>query len=101
MPSESDKRSDKQREKSAGGEENGLNESSTLPTTQSDAHETGPELQEKSPKESQILDACQRRDIQALQALAESPGGFVTDEIRQRACEFVQLGPGYLMMLLR
>lgn len=40
----------------------------------------------KSPKEDTIRDACRRRDIEELQSLAESPGGFVTDELRQEAC---------------
>lgn len=43
-------------------------------------------LNEKSPKEEAIWDACRRRDIKELQSLAESPGGFVTDELRQEAC---------------
>lgn len=41
----------------------------------------------RSPKEDEVLDACTRRDIEHLQALALSPGGFVTDELRQQACE--------------
>ena len=38
-------------------------------------------------KEQEIIDACRRRDIEALQALADSPGGFISDELRQQACE--------------
>ncbi|CAN8103140.1 unnamed protein product [Discula destructiva] len=35
--------------------------------------------------EDDIRDACRRRDITDLQALAEAPGGFQTDELRQEA----------------
>lgn len=38
-------------------------------------------------KAQEIIDACRRRDIEGLQALAESPGGFIRDELRQQACE--------------
>lgn len=41
----------------------------------------------RDPKEDEILEACSRRDIAALQSLALSIGGFMTDELRQRACE--------------
>ncbi|KAJ0117884.1 gtpase-activating protein gyp10 [Diaporthe amygdali] len=41
------------------------------------------ELQEIKARE--VIDACRRRDIESLQALAESPGGFLTDELRQQA----------------
>ena len=41
----------------------------------------------ESPKIGKILDACRRRDIEELQSLAESPGGFMTDGLRQQACE--------------
>ncbi|KXX82128.1 GTPase-activating protein gyp10 [Madurella mycetomatis] len=36
-------------------------------------------------KRAAILEACRRRDLSALRALAESPGGFLTDSIRQQA----------------
>ncbi|KAK4166008.1 GTPase-activating protein gyp10 [Cladorrhinum sp. PSN259] len=36
-------------------------------------------------KETAILQACQSRDLEALASLAESPGGFLTDTIRQEA----------------
>ena len=39
-----------------------------------------------SEKEVAILKACQWRDIEALKGHAESPGGFMTDAIRQEAC---------------
>lgn len=39
-------------------------------------------------KEVQIFDACHRRDIEELQALAQSSGGFLTDELRQQACKY-------------
>jgi transposase len=38
-------------------------------------------------KKEEILEACRRRDLSALRALAESPGGFLTDSIRQQACK--------------
>ncbi|ROW05668.1 hypothetical protein VMCG_05271 [Cytospora schulzeri] len=38
-----------------------------------------------SAKRDKILDACRRRDIEELQSLAESPGGFLTDGLRQQA----------------
>lgn len=41
----------------------------------------------RDPKEDEILEACCRRDIAALQSLALSTGGFITDELRQQACE--------------
>lgn len=43
--------------------------------------------QEHLKKEAKIRDACKRRDIQELQALAQSSGGFLTDELRQQACK--------------
>ncbi|ROW02204.1 hypothetical protein VSDG_02463 [Cytospora chrysosperma] len=36
-------------------------------------------------KREKILDACRRRDIEELQSLAESPGGLLTDALRQHA----------------
>ncbi|PSR83694.1 rab-GTPase-TBC domain-domain-containing protein [Coniella lustricola] len=36
-------------------------------------------------KKKAIRDACRRRDIQELESLAQSPAGFVTDELRQEA----------------
>ncbi|KAL2200395.1 rab-GTPase-TBC domain-containing protein [Corynascus similis CBS 632.67] len=36
-------------------------------------------------KKTAILEACSCRDLDALRALAESPGGFLTDTIRQQA----------------
>lgn len=38
-------------------------------------------------KHTRILDACKRRDIDDLQSLAISRGGFLTDAIRCQACE--------------
>ncbi|KAL2189526.1 hypothetical protein L209DRAFT_769652 [Thermothelomyces heterothallicus CBS 203.75] len=38
-------------------------------------------------KKEVILKACSSRDLDALRALAESPGGFLTDSIRQQACK--------------
>lgn len=49
-----------------------------------------PDLPEKTPlKQDEILDACRRRDIAELQRLADAPGGFLSDELRQQACEIV------------
>ncbi|GAB1318799.1 GTPase-activating protein gyp8 [Madurella fahalii] len=36
-------------------------------------------------KREAIFEACRQRDLGALRALAESPGGFLTDSIRQQA----------------
>ncbi|KAK3352347.1 rab-GTPase-TBC domain-containing protein [Lasiosphaeria hispida] len=36
-------------------------------------------------KEHNILEACRRRNLGDLRILAESPGGFLTDKIRQQA----------------
>jgi hypothetical protein len=38
-------------------------------------------------KKKAILEACSQRDLDALRALAESRGGFLTDSIRQQACK--------------
>lgn len=40
-------------------------------------------------KKDAILEACRQRDLGALRALAESPGGFLTDDIRQQACKLM------------
>lgn len=37
-------------------------------------------------KESAIMSACAQSDILSLKALAESEGGFLTDDLRRRAC---------------
>ncbi|KAI3394211.1 hypothetical protein diail_3026 [Diaporthe ilicicola] len=49
----------------------------------SDVADSNAQLQELKTRE--IVDACRRRDIENLQALAESPGGFMTDTLRQQA----------------
>ncbi|KAK3905452.1 rab-GTPase-TBC domain-containing protein [Staphylotrichum tortipilum] len=36
-------------------------------------------------KKEEILEACRFRDLDALRALAESPGGFISDVLRQQA----------------
>lgn len=41
-----------------------------------------PELEKKLA----IEDACAQSDISSLKALAESAGGFLTDDIRRQAC---------------
>lgn len=51
--------------------------------------EDEPKLVIRNPKEDAILDACHRRDIAALQSLAISTGGFVTDKLRQQACKLL------------
>jgi hypothetical protein len=40
------------------------------------------------PKAQAIRAACERRDIPALVDLAQSPGGFLDDELRVLACTF-------------
>jgi hypothetical protein len=42
-------------------------------------------------KAHKITEACRRRDIEGLQALAESPGGFIRNELRQQACKLCDL----------
>lgn len=55
------------------------------------ADETKPrdddEAELRKAKAQVILDACQRRDLDALRDLAISDGGFLSDTLRQRACE--------------
>lgn len=60
---------------------------SRSPRSSAKITDSNAELQEVKARE--IIDACRRRDIESLQALAESPGGFITDELRQQACELV------------
>lgn len=55
------------------------------PRSQPGAAESNAQLEEL--KAQEIVDACRRRDIEGLQALAESPGGFIRDGLRQQACE--------------
>ncbi len=38
-------------------------------------------------KKATILEACRTGDLDSLRALAESPGGFLADSIRQQACK--------------
>ncbi|KAL1854375.1 GTPase-activating protein gyp8 [Diaporthe australafricana] len=56
---------------------------STSPRSPADVSDSNAHLQELKARE--IIDACRRRDIEGLQALAESPGGFITDNLRQQA----------------
>lgn len=55
------------------------------------ADETKPrdddEAEYRKAKAQVILDACQRRDLDALRDLAISEGGFLSDSLRQRTCE--------------
>jgi hypothetical protein len=37
-------------------------------------------------KVAEIHDACERRDVALLRSHAESTGGLINDELRQRAC---------------
>lgn len=39
-------------------------------------------------RQARILDACRRRDIDDLQAIAISNGGFISDKIRSQACKW-------------
>lgn len=38
-------------------------------------------------KKQAILEACERKDLDRLRFLAESPGGFLSDAIRQQTCK--------------
>ncbi|KAG8166933.1 hypothetical protein KVR01_002622 [Diaporthe batatas] len=53
------------------------------PQTQPEITDSTAQMEEV--KAQQIIDACRRRDLEGLQALAESPGGFIRDELRQQA----------------
>lgn len=55
-------------------------------TPPNESSEDEPKQSVRDPKEDEILEACDRRDIAALQSYALSNGGFMTDELRQRAC---------------
>ncbi|KAK0671076.1 putative TBC1 domain family member 20 [Cercophora samala] len=46
---------------------------------------TNPKDEAAEQKKREILEACKARDFAALRALAASPGGFLTDTIRQQA----------------
>lgn len=78
-------------------EEKTNHEPSRSPRSQPDVTESSDQLEEL--KAQEITEACRRRDIEGLQALAESPGGFIRDELRQQACESVRwlLKPGTLL----
>lgn len=69
-------------------EEKSNGDPSRSPPSQPEVTESNAQLEELKARE--IIDACRRRDIEGLQALAESPGGFIRDELRQQACEFVR-----------
>jgi len=49
-----------------------------------DAHADGGGVEDKK---QAILHACRTRDLARLRALAESPGGFLSDDLRQQACK--------------
>lgn len=66
-------------------DENGNHDLSRSPQPQPEAKDKNAQAEELKARE--IIDACRRRDIEGLQALAESPGGFIRDELRQQACE--------------
>lgn len=57
---------------------------------QSHPEDTDSNAQLEESKAQEIVEACRRRDIEGLQALAESPGGFIRDDLRQQACEFLR-----------
>lgn len=69
-------------------EEKSNGDPSRSPPSQPEVTESNAQLEELKARE--IIDACRRRDIEGLQALAESPGGFIRDELRQQACEFMR-----------
>ena len=48
-----------------------------------DAHADGGGVDDKK---QAILHACRTRDLARLRSLAESPGGFLSDDLRQQAC---------------
>lgn len=64
-------------------EEKSNGDPSRSPPSQPEVTESNAQLEELKARE--IIDACRRRDIEGLQALAESPGGFIRDELRQQA----------------
>lgn len=43
-------------------------------------------------KRSQILKACEDRDMDALASLAASQGGFLDDDTRRFVCKFKERG---------
>lgn len=69
-------------------EEKSNGDPSRSPRSQPEITESNAQLEEI--KALEIIDACRRRDIEGLQALAEFPGGFIRDELRQQACEFAR-----------
>lgn len=44
----------------------------------------------KTNKIHEIETACTQKDIAQLRRLADSAGGFITDDVRRRACKFQQ-----------
>ena len=54
--------------------------------TPNHCHKLDGNVSDTSKKEA-ILKACEDGDLAALRELAESPGGFLTDSIRQKACK--------------
>ncbi len=40
---------------------------------------------------ARILDACERKDIDGLRDIAIAPGGFLSDQLRSRACRLTDL----------
>ena len=47
-------------------------------------------------KRAAILEACSQRDLDSLRALAESPGGFLADDIREQACKLLAYVPKHI-----
>jgi hypothetical protein len=45
-----------------------------------------PEQKRRNAKATTILEACKRKDIEALRTLATSEGGLVSDDVRRQAC---------------
>jgi hypothetical protein len=65
-------------------------EADTSQTSNMSANGSGSRPQEaveSRAKALAILDACNRADIDALNELAVTKGGFISDAIRRRACE--------------
>lgn len=64
-------------------DEKSIHDTSGSPQPRHEVTESHAQLEKV--KAQEIIEACRRREIEALQALAESPGGFIRDELRQQA----------------
>jgi hypothetical protein len=54
-----------------------------------DKTQRGPEpgVYASNPVRRRVLDACERKDIDELRSIAIAPGGFLSDDLRSRACK--------------